>query len=217
MLLMLISCSLATFDECIIYYCIEKNSAWILLKTVSTNVVSTLLSSCHVRCFQTTIHTAYKLIETYFCSVRHSIKQNAHKNHDGSYDDCRHINLFSIKTLQTLKINVKALARVWFASAMPARISSRFLSRHWKTKKKTGHKQRNALNAVNVVFFQRLTVELSKAEEIAKLFSMHPEFSLPDTCCLRQVDRDIRTRNSVHRHGNSCKTTTKQHIWKKKT
>lgn len=95
------------------------------------------------------IHSAHKLIETsvLFAVTSFSIRyitlahigDNEQKNyalHFGSYDDSRHINWLSIKTLVMLKINVKALAKCWFASAMPARISSRFFSRHCEVRKK---------------------------------------------------------------------------------
>lgn len=56
--------------------------------------------------------------------------------HLGSYDDRRHITWLNIKTLKMLKIIVKALAKIGFASPKPARISSRFFSRHWNEDKK---------------------------------------------------------------------------------
>lgn len=39
------------------------------------------------------------------------------------------------------------------------------------------------------------------------LFVMKIAAFLPGTYYLRRVDQGIQTRNIVHQHGNSCKTT----------
>lgn len=65
-------------------------------------------------------------------------------------------------------------------------------------------------------FSQRPTGEsLKNRKKKLECKTVFSSFNIPDTCYLHQADRDIRIRNIVRRHGNSYKTTAKQHIRKK--
>lgn len=139
----------------------------------------------------------------------------------GSYDECWLMIWLNIKMLKMLKINGKALAKTWFASAIPARISSRFFSRHYlkshsrnnspiinnvdkppekKNVPKKGGNNGKQCSMQNVVllFFNGIKVS-KKGNEARK--------SLLDINCPLRVDQDIQIRSNARQHGNSYKTT----------
>lgn len=140
----------------------------------------------------------------------------------GSYDECWLMIWLNIKMLKMLKINGKALAKTWFASAIPARISSRFFSRHYLK----SHSRNNSPIIIIVICKDEKAKKCTEKGEkkSGKQCSMQnvvlrcqwnkdnkkgngTSNSLLDINCPLRVDQDTQIRSNARQHGNSYKTT----------